>query len=386
IVVDWSFFNDGELLATGGFSPYFVDTGNYKVDEESIRKYENELLEKEKEGYKITSVGDYVATVRGKGISATPLPPLLDGTWQPDDTANIHRWMGDAKGQVDRDNKVLTSNYEARKYVLSFENLIKYAKTKNIDTKQYEGELLKARRYLAYAEVSDSTGWYPNQVEVNYSLDNAKNAKDISIAGIRDLKNRLNIKKIVKIDNNSGEISEVDSSELTNIEDKCEEQYFTEVKSDYFSYEIFCKKINDIRTDVRIAFSPKNTDATKSASVIFPFETEVIEYVPALMDNETPSDAVMSYNKSDFARTELNTSLATGLIKIGSDKYLIKHCEYFHISPFINFETKTLSYIDNSPEAGGFEWRFSVVNGDSAKAFEEMKKINTAPVVFIGDN
>lgn len=383
IKVDWSFFNDGELLATGGFSPYFVDTGNYKVDEESIRKYEEELLQKEKEGYKITSIGNYVATILARGIKPEPLPPLLDGTWQPDDTNNIHRWMGDAKGQIDRDNKVLTSNYEARKFVLSYENLIRYAKDKKIETKKYEEELTKAKRHLAFAEVSDSTGWYPNQTEVNYSLDNAKNAKETSISGINSLGERLGFMKTIKIDNYSNVISEVDSPEVVLIDEECKEQFFTEIVSDYYSYETFCKKINEFRTDVRVVFVPKDKSATKSVTMTFPFETEEIEYVPALMDNEDIKDAIVSYNKTDFVRTELNTSLATGLIKIGNDKYFIKHCEYFHISPFINFETKRLTFIDNSPEADGFEWRFSIIKGDKTKAFEEMKRINTLPIVYV---
>lgn len=383
IVVDWSFFNDGELLATGGFSPYFVDTGNYKIDEEAIKKYEDELLQKEKEGYKITSVGDYVATIKAKGIKAEPLLPLLDGTWQPDDTNNLHRWMGDAKGQVDRDNKVLTSNYNARKYILSLENLIKYAKEKKINTADYEQKLFEAKRLLSYAEVSDSTGWYPNSVEVNYSLDNAKSATELSINSIKSLKEKLKFTKVIKIDNYKEEISEVENPEETNIDENCSDAVVSEIKSDFYSYEIFCKKLNDFRTDVKILFSPKNTGVTKSVSMSTPFDTDEISYVPALMDGEDVESAILSYKASDFARKVLNTSLATGLIKIADNKYLIKHCEYFHISPFIDFENKVLSFIDNSPESDGFEWRFSIINGDKIKAFEEMKRINTLPVVYI---
>ncbi|MCX7942929.1 MAG: hypothetical protein N2746_00235 [Deltaproteobacteria bacterium] len=386
IVVDWSFFNDGELLATGGYSPYFVDTGNYKVDEESIRRYEEELTNKEKEGYKITSIGNYLATVKARGIAPIPLPPLLDGTWQPDDTSNFHRWMGDTKGQVDRDNKVLSSNYDARKYVLSFENLIEFAKIRKIDVSEYEKDLTKVKRLLAYAEVSDSTGWYPKQIEVEYSLSNAKSAKEISIEKIKSLGKKLDMKKTIRIDNYTKEISEIDTPEVYEIRDKCDEQHFKEINSEFYSYEVFCKKVDDFRTDVRVLFTPKNTSASRSATIIFPFELEEIEYVPALMDNEDSDAAIVSYHRSGFARTELNTSLATGLIKIGEDRYLIKHCEYFHISPFINFETKMLSFIDNSPEASGFEWRYSIVRGDKKRALSEMQKINTKPVVYVSSD
>ncbi|MGC8928475.1 MAG: hypothetical protein ACP5QK_11195 [Myxococcota bacterium] len=383
VVVDWSYFNDGELLTTGGFSPYFVDTGNYKIDEESIRKYEDELLQKEKDGYKITSIGDYVSTIKAKGIKPEPLPPLLDGTWQPDDTNNLHRWMGDAKGPVDRDNKVLSSNYSARKYVQSLEKMIKYADGNGVDTKEYETKLLKAKRFLAYAEVSDSTGWYPNLVEVNYSLENAKSARELSIDAIKSLSEKLKFKKVIRIDNYKDEISETEQIEDTTIDESCPDDILLDINSDYYSYEIFCKKINDFRTDVRVLFSPRDKNATRSVQLTLNFDTDEIEYVPALMDSEGVDSAILSYKGVDFARKELNTSLATGLIKVADRRYLIKHCEYFHIAPFINFENRSITFIDNSPESEGFEWRFSIVNGDKSTAFEEMKRINTLPVVYI---
>ncbi len=384
IVVDWSFFNDGELLATGGYSPYFVDTGNYKIDEESIKKYEEELLKKESEGYVITTISDYVATIKARGIESVPLPPLLDGTWQPDDTNNFHRWMGDSKGQVDRDNKVLSNNYEARKYVLSLETLIHYLKEKKIDSRDLEQELIKSKRYLAYAEVSDSTGWYPNKVEVDYSLNNASMAKETSINALKAGMTKLGMTRAMKIDNRTREITEVDTPETNDISDSCPKDLpIKEIKTDYYSFEIFCKKVNNARTDVRILFLRKDDTKIKTISLIIPFERDMIEYTPALMDENGVENAILSYNKTDFAKGVLNTSLATGLIKITDDLYFLKHCEYFHISPFIDFDKKELIFTDNSPEAEGFEWRFSFIQGSRETAYNEMVGINTYPIVYV---
>jgi len=383
IIVDWSYFNDGELLTTGGYSPYFVDTGNYKVDEEAIKKYEDELTQKEKEGYAITTVGNYVATIKAKGIKPEPLPALLDGTWQPDDTSNLHRWMGDAKGQIDRDNDVLTSNYRARKYVLTLKNLIEYARTTGVDVSEYESKLFLSKRYLALAEVSDSTGWYPNKVEVDYSLTNSEEAKKIALASIKDLVSKIGINKILKIDNLEKQISEVDSYTEETIDEVCNiPSFISEIKSDFYKYEIFCKKLDEKRTDYRIVFTPINTSAVKSATLKLNFDSDEVEYIPALMDREG-AKSIVRYKSSEFARTELNTSLATGLIKLKENLYFIKHCEYFHISPFIDFANRVITFIDNSPNSEGFEWRFSIINGDINKAVYEMQRINTYPVVYI---
>jgi len=383
IMVDWSYFNDGELLTTGGYSPYFVDTGNYKVDEEAIKKYEDELIEKEKEGYTVTTVGNYVSTIKARGIKPEPLPALLDGTWQPDDTSNLHRWMGDAKGQVDRDNDVLTSNYRARKYVLTLKNLIDYAKTKGVQVSEYEDELSLSKRYLALAEVSDSTGWYPNKVEVDYSLTNSEEAKKSALASIKDLMSKIGINKILKIDNLENQISEVDSYTEETIDEVCNTPSFiSEIKSDFYKSEIFCKKLDENRTDYRIVFAPINTSAVKSATLKLNFDSDEVEYIPSLMDKEG-TNSVVRYKSSEFVRSEMNTSLATGLIKLGENLYFIKHCEYFHISPFIDFANRVITFIDNSPNSEGFEWRFSIINGDINKAVYEMQRINTYPVVYI---
>ncbi len=383
ILVDWSYFNDGELLTTGGFSPYFVDTGNYKIDEESIKKYENELAVKEQAGYRITTVGDYVATIKARGIKAEPLPPLLDGTWQPDDTQNIFRWMGDMKGQIERDNYVLTTNYNARKYVLSLETVIGELEKKGIDTDSYKKALKVAKRYLAFAEVSDSTGWYPNKIEVEYSISNANLAKEIALKTIKEGLKSLGINGIGKIDNQAKTITSASTKEEIIIDQDCPlDLPIAEITSEYYSYKTFCKVVDENRTDVRIVFSPTDTTKFKTATLKLKYDTDIVEYIPALME-ERGKDAFVSYHASNFAKNELNTSLASGLIRLDSERFLIKHNEYFHISPFMNFETKTITFIDNTPESSGFEWRFSIIKGDSSKAYQYMKDINLYPVVFI---
>lgn len=384
VIVDWSFFNDGELLATGGFSPYFIDTGNYRIDEESIKKYEDELIEKEKAGYRIASVGEYVATIKAKGIKSEPLPPLLDGTWQPNDTQNFFRWMGDMKGQIERDNLVLTSNYRARKYLLSLKTLIGRLRGKGVNVDKYEEALKEAKRYLAFAEVSDSTGWYPNKIEVDYSLSNAARAEQTAVEALRAGLKDLGINGIAKIDNLEGRITSVASKENIVIDGICSEDIpSVEIFSDYYSFERFCKTVDEMRTDVRIVFTPKDTTKFKTVTMRLRFDTDKIEYIPALMEERGLQDAFVSYNSSDFVRSELNTSLASGIIRLEPERFLIKHCEYFHIAPFINFETKTLTFTDNAPEADGFEWRFSIIKGDRSTAYNYMMRVNLRPVVFI---
>ena len=67
----------------------------------------------EQKGYKVTSVGDFVAHLKAMGVPQPDLPPVLDGTWQPIDTQSVWRWLGGrsvvaGNAKTERDNTVRT--------------------------------------------------------------------------------------------------------------------------------------------------------------------------------------------------------------------------------------------------------------------------------------
>ena len=99
-------------------------------------------------------------------VTAVDPPPLLDGTWQPDSTDGISRWLGGfGLWWVDeRDNDVRTLGAMAHRELVAAETI---AKTNGIDAKT---ELDGAWRLLALGQVTDATGINPFRGEIEYGI------------------------------------------------------------------------------------------------------------------------------------------------------------------------------------------------------------------------
>ena len=121
---EFSFFDDGELLATANLNPYVGRA--FARNAASIRTYENELRCAERNGYRVGRIEDYVTALRDAGVAPVEHPPLLDGTWQPNSTRGPLRWMGgagDLWSKHERDLEVLRACEAGRARVLELETL-----------------------------------------------------------------------------------------------------------------------------------------------------------------------------------------------------------------------------------------------------------------------
>ncbi|MBI5525578.1 MAG: hypothetical protein HY897_04525 [Deltaproteobacteria bacterium] len=383
IKTTWTYFNDGELLTTGGFSPYFVDTGNYNVDEASIQKYVDELSAIEAQGYVIASVGDYVETIKALGLSPRPLPDPLDGTWQPGDTFNVGRWMGVKASNIEMDNRVLTSNYRARTEVLAAETMAAAALVSGVCTDAAQAELHEARRELALAQVSDSTGWFPATFEVDYSLNHASLSSAAATEAITTLKAAMGIENAV-IDTAAGTVA-------TDAEGGSGgEPVFGECPADIAAWQLAaggydvtrsCAVI-DNRVEARLAFNPATDVVNRLVELAIPADTTFVEYTPALLDHYDADKAAVKYPSSEFLQPIMWIPAANGLVGLGGGEYLVKHCGHLHLAVGIDKGPPgAIRFKDENAPLEPFEWRLSVVTGDAAAGYEWAKKINTHPTV-----
>ena len=169
--VRWTFMDDGELLATDGMNPFLLP--NFVHQAASVAAYEAELLALEEQGYEIVPVGRVVAEMRALGYSPEPLPSLIDGSWQPQDTNNLGLWMGElgAFPTTETDRGVRIAYHKAHRAVSLAERLVTSGEA--ID----DGGLLSAAwRELFLAGVSAATGWNPYRSEVAYALEHGEEA------------------------------------------------------------------------------------------------------------------------------------------------------------------------------------------------------------------
>jgi hypothetical protein len=171
----WTFMNDGEVAFTvGGLNPYFGK--DYQVDPGAVAKRVEELMQLEQAGFVHATIAEAAAAMKRMGFAPARLPPVFDGTWQPKDTGNVHRWMGGAGlfRTYERDSDLLATVWNAGRLVRAAEQAMK----RGASRPSLDRALAYAWREALFSEVSDSTGWNPWRTEVEYSFAHAKKASD----------------------------------------------------------------------------------------------------------------------------------------------------------------------------------------------------------------
>jgi hypothetical protein len=180
----WTFMDDGEIaFSVDELNPYFgLD---YVLDPELIAKHAKELEALEQSGFVFATVAEAVAAMKKRGVPAQPLPPVLDGTWQPNDTQNVFRWMGGSGAfrTQENDSEVLAALWRARTRITQAEKAMP-------DRLQ---SLIPAWREALLGQVSDSTGWNPFANEIKYSFDHSAAAEALvedayACAGLKEAK------------------------------------------------------------------------------------------------------------------------------------------------------------------------------------------------------
>ncbi len=168
----WYFMDDGELVATNDLPPYLGPLFVYH--EESLLAFEERVQERVDQGYRIAGIEDCAQALLDAGVQREPLPPVLDGTWQPDDTDNVGLWMGgggawSGDDGTERDNGVLTLGTRGHKILVAAGAHLGDA-----------AALDEAWRELLLGQVSDSTGWNPYGTETEYSLSHMGRAVELA--------------------------------------------------------------------------------------------------------------------------------------------------------------------------------------------------------------
>ncbi len=175
VEVRWVYMDDGELLATQGMNCYFLPV--FRHDPASVAAHEAEIQGLVDQGFSMVTVSHLASELRALGVEGGPLPPIIDGTWQPDDTANLGRWMGDGGvfPETEHDGAVRSSWHRAYRD-------LRAAETLGIDPLTLD----EAWDHLLLAGVSDATGWNPFETEVLYSLDHADAARRLVLPTLRE--------------------------------------------------------------------------------------------------------------------------------------------------------------------------------------------------------
>lgn len=361
VEVEWTFFDDGELLATGDIDPYFVEVFFEKP--EAVAEYEARLVDLEAQGYRIATVDQYARAVESLMIPATP-PRLLDGTWQPKSTQAVKRWLGGAgvwRAQ-ERDNHVRTLGMVAHRELTAAETI---AAAAGLDARE---KLDGAWRILFLGQVSDGSGINPFRGEIQYAIAHLAEATRVAREVIDEGKELLGLTDAL-IDPLTGGVSPAEGTDPlrgTPVEppltidsdpgDRLVTQAWEQLGPGHYR--------------VAIDFGPGEFNVIRAS---FPGSGDDLTVTLALQD-----DRAATYRRSDFAFETFYLALPTGLISLGPNQFVIKDQATVHLAAEIHRDRGDVVFTD---ETAGFmesqTWVFHLVDGTAARAVELARAINT---------
>ena len=385
--VDWTFFDDGEVLATPG-NPYLAMV-TPEPDMKAVGKFEKELQEKADAGYYHTTITDYVTRLEKLGIAPKPLLPFADSTWQPPSTEGISRWMG-RMGTIgysvkENDNEMRIGNYKASTCLAAADVALELAAADAIDVTADREVLDDGYLSIIKAEVSDATGINPWFGEWAYGAIHNADAMEKCQQVIDSVLDKMGKQWLtVDIDTRAA-LQDGEYGPLFQFSPTAEAEIPISLH-----IQKTARPVNvDWRDDGRVyqltidigASDDQTGDVREQRTVIMtiPMTIDSLIYTPGLIE-----DQVVEIPLSDFDlfADQIYVPLANGLIGVGPDLWIVKSCRSVHLAARIAWDgtDATLQFIDETvPPAAQLPRVFFVVKGTAQEALGFARLINTHP-------
>lgn len=361
ISVTWTFLDDGELLATNDLNPYFPDL--FKHRPEAVAAYEAGLVDLETQGFRIATVDQYVEAVKDK-VTPTDLPPLLDGTWQPNSTDGVLRWLGG--GGIwfadERDNEVRTLGALAHRELVAAETAASQA---GLDA---QAALAGAWRLLFLGQVTDASGINPFRGEVEYGIAHLTEALRIARDVIREAKEKMGYAQAT-IDPMAGTFSEGDALGEMDISIQNAPIALMLDGGDRSVKQSWIK-LGEGKHQVNIEFSPGDSPNLR---VGFPGMGAGDFTTTRALDDLTP----VTFSRGDYVFDHFYLALPTGLISLGPNLFVIKDQGFSHIAAQIVPQSGDIVFTDDTAKpAESVYWRFILLEASPDQAVKEAMAIN----------
>lgn len=397
IEVTWHFMNDGELAFTGNLNPYFGSL--FKYDPKASQKYIDKVEQLEADGWRIATIADFKAHLEAYGYQPQPLPPAVDGTWQPKDTGNHFLWMGQSGvfGDSEDDNGVLTALTSSRIGLQAAKAALGLLEGDLNAANQSRDLVYEGWTHQLLGEVSDSTGWNPWQGEVLYSLGHSSEAGSLAHQALKLAAAELDLEPLT-IDTASGAIPEqlpLVHYLMSDGEIAVEFGGLEALAPDEFApYSVMAEAPGwDVGIDwhrfaghdghylITVSLIPGET-AGRDVVLTFPRSVDRMSFVPALLEDEA---LVEDFDVSQMALDETGTlgiGLANGLLRVGDQRWLLKVTSSFHLAALIPADVQDVRFENHSAPALPTDYYFLFLDGvDATEAAALAHRVNVRPVV-----
>ncbi len=372
----WIYMDDAEKLATNGLDPYVGSS--FVVDPASVTAFESQLVALEASGYVIAGVGDWVATLHGAGVTPVDLPPTLDGTWQPNNTENVARWMGNtgAFAATERDNAVLTGNSIGGRMVLAAEVAAATAATMGHAVPGADAEVDRAWRDLLLGEVSDATGWNPARTEVYYGVFHGQAAASRARAVAVSAAAALGISPPFVVDTLGGSIVAASMEPPTVLEDDPSPPFMVDPGRSRRYTSRWQRVVGQADHHV---LTIDVAAASGAAQVVMPWSLDHVRYTPAMLDG-TSVDLPLT----DFTLTTIAIAINDGPLGLATNQWLILDTSTIALAARLDPAMHTVTFRDASlPESETDQWVFHVATGSIDRALAVTDRLNLHPHVRI---
>jgi hypothetical protein len=360
VELTWTFLDDGELLATNDFNPYFPDL--FRHSPEAVKEYEDRLLALEADGWDIATVDEYVDRVKDRVPLADP-PPLLDGTWQPGSTNGVSKWLGNSGlWPGERDNHVRSLNALGHRELVAAETA---ATAAGLDAR---AELDAAWRLLFLGQVTDASGINPFRGEIEYGIAHTTESLRIARDVIRRTRHALGAATLA-IDPGAGSIDAGGGDPLRGTAMPAPPLEISVVPEELVP-EASWELVEPGHYRVALRFAPSDWRET---TIRFPGEL-ADEFVTtrALLDSEP---AV--YRRSQFTFEQFHLPLPTGMVSLGPNRFVIQDQAFTKLAAEISRSSGDVSFRDATlPMEEPSTWVFHLVDGSAEQAVEAARRIN----------
>lgn len=373
LTLDWTYLDDAELLPTNRATPY---SDQYHYHPDAMAKYEKELTDLEKAGYRIGNISDYVKAAREAGVHSGTLLDSPDGTWQPIDTDNVFRWMGDHVGQHERDLLVLTGNVQSRNMLLAAETAVAFLKKSGKDTSALDTRIFDAWRDQSLAEVSDSTGWTPMPVEIRYSRDMSNKVLKESRAILDEVKSALGA-KLLEIDTASGTVKSIAELPKDAVLPQVPCPFEIGVAGELKASSLTCFQEAENIWRLQVHLETKNW-YSNNLRLNFPLWARDIIYSPALLDTTVVRVPLKNLLTE---KNDIYIPAANGLLGLGKDFYIIQKTDTVRLAYRITIEPRTAGIDMRKPPNSTYDWTLFIVRGTDADALKVANRWNVTPMV-----
>jgi len=389
------YLGDGEAINTGSYS------NRFQLKEDEQQNYENMLIQVEKLGFFLETIEEAARRSDSRKMDKmfTDFGSMPDSFWNMPSCLGAYRWMGDNSNPnimpaeffgtttiaAENDGELIANNYRTRNFILKVETLYNNVSLYLNATEKIwcQGNLTAAWKNLILAEVTDSTGWSPYWIEMEYALNHSRDATTYTQHALDLIKNKFgesyyNVSvyhQTVNASNfkliNKQSITEASAIKIPTI------NYALNYTIEYKNCSWYGFNFQDIMITINIS-------NINQFAIAFDGLGKTIAYSSALLENDSHSlnrdsvlhDLVLPGSNGFYYSPSLQLSI-------------IKNCSRRHTTAF--FDGNSLSF----PEKGFnsifvSNWssvvvthQFFVYSGDKTNALTLANMINTYPIGII---